>query len=56
MFIINNYMTNALLNIFFYIGTIILSGYENWMIFILAGVVFVINIIVVLLYIRAERE
>jgi hypothetical protein len=53
MFIINNYITNTLLNIFFYIGTMILSGYENWMIFILGGVVMVVNWIFVLIYIRA---
>lgn len=56
MFAINNYFVSIIQNIFFFIGTIILSGYENSMVFVLGFVVMFANFLVVLIYIRAERE
>lgn len=56
MFIINNLFLSSTSNILFYIGTIIVSGYENWVFFLVGTGILFLNMLVLMVYMQAERE
>lgn len=55
MFVINNLLVSCSNDILFYLGTIIISSVDSPYFLILGGVVVLINILAMMLFMRAER-